>query len=158
MSTKFTRKSPLVGYDLADSHALALAQTTELFRDKMVKWLLLKLAEDGFDELKANQLTFLGSLDCGANYASELARALGITRQAIHKTVRDLEKAGWLATKPNDQLGNQRAITFTAEGECMMSCARSHFLELDAILIEQFGKANLATLDRLLAFDPATPR
>jgi len=157
LSTKLTKKSPLAGYDLAASHALALTQSSEMFQQRIVAWLLLKLAEDGFDELKASQLSFLGSLDCGTNYAAELARALGITRQAIHKTVRELEGAGWLATKPNAQLANQRAITFTTEGERMMSRARLHFLELDTILIKQFGEDSLATLGRLLAFDPNAP-
>lgn len=154
MSTKLTRKSPTAGYDLADSRALALTQATENFRERMVAWLLSRLLDDGFDGLKTNQLSFLGALDCGVNFAAELARTLGISRQAVHKTVRELEAAGWLLTRPDDELGNQRVIVFTEEGERMMSRARTHFLTLDTQLIEKFGDEKLAELQDLLSFDP----
>lgn len=154
MSTELPRRSLVSGYTLVDSHSLALTQATEAFRERMVVWLLSRLAGDGFQELTANQLTFLGSLDCGVNYAAGLARSLGISRQAVHKTVRDLEKAGWLATRPDDTLGNQRVIVFTKEGERMMARAREHFLELDDLLIRKFGEESLADFQRLLDFDP----
>jgi DNA-binding MarR family transcriptional regulator len=155
MSTKFTRRSPKAGYELVDSRALALIQATDSFRDRMVVWLISKLHEDGFPGLTAGQLTFLGSLDCGANFAAELARTLRISRQAVHKTVKELEGAGWLATRPDDVLGNQRVIVFTDEGERMMSCARAHFLSLDDLLAERFGEVALANLMLVLDFDPA---
>ena len=155
MSTRFTRRSPKAGYELVDSRALALIQATDSFRDRMVVWLISKLHEDGFPGLTAGQLTFLGSLDCGANFAAELARTLRISRQAVHKTVKELEGAGWLATRPDDVLGNQRVIVFTDEGERMMSCARAHFLSLDDLLAERFGEVALANLMLVLDFDPA---
>ena len=158
MSTKLTRKPSAAGYDLVDSHALALTQATETFRERMVLWLLARLKEDGFEGLKANQLTFLGSLDCGVNFAAGLARTLGISRQAVHKTVRELERAGWLATRPDDDLGNQRVIVFTEEGERMMACARKHFLNLDTLLLQKFGEGLLADLQNLLDFDPLVQR
>lgn len=154
MSTKLTRSSPNAGYDLVDSRALALTQGADSFRERMVHWLLFKLHDDGFQGLKAGQLSFLGSLDCGVNYAAELARSLSISRQAVHKTVRELEGAGWLATRPDAALGNQRVIVFTDEGERMMSHARAHFLVLDSMLERQFGAETLAALQAVLGFDP----
>lgn len=158
MSKKLTTKSPAAGYDLVNSHALALTQAAESFRGRMTHWLLDKLKEDGFDALKANQLSFMGSLDCGENFAAALARSLGISRQAVHKTVRELETAGWLKTRPDDALGNQRVIVFTQEGERMMACARGHFLALDAMMEQSFGPQNLADLAALLDFDPSAER
>ncbi|MGB0507084.1 MAG: MarR family winged helix-turn-helix transcriptional regulator [Pikeienuella sp.] len=154
MSTKLTRRSPVAGYELSDSHSLALTLAADCFRDRMVYWLLEKLWRDGFEGLKAGQLSFLGSLDCGVNFAAELARTLAISRQAVHKTVRELEAAGWLATQPDESLGNQRVIVFTEEGERMMSHARAHFLTLDSLLTEQFGEEKLTELRGLLDFDP----
>ena len=126
-----------------------------MFQERMVAWLISCLSDDGFDGLKANQLTFLGSLDCGVNYAAALARSLGISRQAVHKTVKEMEKYGWLATRPDETLKNQRVIVFTAEGERMMARAREYFLELDDQLIQKFGQENLAELQNLLAFNPS---
>lgn len=158
MSTKLTRRSPVAGYDLVESTSLALTQATETFRTRMVDWLLVQLEADGFAGLKANQLTFLGSLDCGVNFAAGLARTLGISRQAVHKTVRELEGAGWLATRPDAELKNQRVIVFTDEGERMMSCARQYFLELDRSLQHQFGEKFLTEVESFLDFDPSAVR
>jgi DNA-binding MarR family transcriptional regulator len=158
MSTKLTRKSPVAGYELVDSHSLALTLATETFRGRMVGWLLTQLKKDGFEGLKANQLTFLGSLDCGENFAAGLARTLGISRQAVHKTIRELEGAGWLETRPDDKLGNQRVIVFTEEGERMMTRAREYFLVLDTLLLQQYGEGILADLQKLLNFDPLIQR
>ena len=154
MSTKLTRTSPTAGFDLVDSHVLELTQATASFRERMVLWLISNLRDDGFEGLKANQLSFLGSLDCGANYAAELARTLGISRQAVHKIVGELESIGWLATRPDPALGNQRVIVFTEEGERMMSHARAHFARLDQLLLQQFSEENLAMVQAVLGFDP----
>ena len=154
MSTKLTRSSPKAGYDLVDSHALALTQGAGVFQQRLVEWLLAKLARDGFTPLSASQLSFLGTLDCGVNFASELARRLNISRQAIHKTVKEMEALGWLETRLDATLGNQRIIEFTTEGERMMSCARAHFAALDAVLAEEFGADALASMTRLMEFEP----
>ena len=137
-----------------DSNSLALLLATGEFQTRLTTWLLDRLHKDGFGTLTASQLSFLGGLDCGQNYASELARGLGITRQAVHKTVRDLEQCGWLATKPDEHLGNQRVIVFTTEGERMMAAARLHFLELDTSLEQEFGANLLIEIGRFLEFEP----
>ena len=120
----------------------------------MIVWLLGKLESDGFADLTGSQLEFLGALDCGPNHASNLARVLGVSRQAVHKTVRELERAGWLTTEPDEKIGNQRVITFTAEGERMMAAARQHFSDLDKALFKEFDEEALAEMRRLLEFDP----
>lgn len=156
MSTKLT-KSPRAGFDLLDSHALALTMATGGFQDRMIAWLLGRLNAEGFTPLSASQLSFLGALDCGPNHAAELARKLGVSRQAVHKTVRELESAGWLETGPDKEFGNQRVIRFTREGERMMAVARRLFAELDESLVATFGERGLRSLKRFLAFDPAAP-
>lgn len=153
MSTKFTKKSP-TGIDLVDSHALALTQAVRGFQGRIVAWLLGELAAEGFTPLSVGQLSFLGALDCGPNHASEIARGLGLSRQAVHKTVRELEEAGWLETGPDERLGNQRIIRFTPEGEAMMASARRLFAMLDERLLLEFGEDGVQGLRRFLDFEP----
>ena len=141
MSTKVTT-SPH-GFDLADSGSLSLIHAIGGFQARLLDWLVAELRDQGFEGLNGTMLTFLGSLDCGENHASALARTLGISRQAIHKQVRELEAFGWLRTTPHPDKGNQRVILFTAEGERMMSVARNRFAALDA------------KLEAALGFDPA---
>ncbi|CAN0594311.1 unnamed protein product, partial [Ectocarpus sp. 12 AP-2014] len=127
------------GFVLADSGSLSLIHAIGGFQSRLLEWLVGELRNEGFEELTGAMLTFLGSLDCGENHASALARTLGISRQAIHKQVRELEALRWLRTTPHPNKGNQRVIVFTAEGERMMSVARTMFADLDAKLEAALG-------------------
>lgn len=155
MSTKFTKQSPNAGYELVDSRSLALTQAMGGFQARISDWLLLKLQKQGFEQLTASSLGFLGALDCGQNHGSNLARVLGISRQAVHKTVRELEGYGWLYTRPDAKLGNQKVIVFTGEGERMMAVARQYFADMDAALLSQFGDNCLDHVLAVLEFDPS---
>lgn len=160
MSTKFTRKSPATrkspqgSFDLPDSRSLQLVLAMSAFQDQLVTWLVDKLHRDGFVGLTGSQLEFLGALDCGPNYAANLARALGVTRQAIHKTVRELAQKGWLRVEADEIKGNQKVINFTIEGERLMAQARQHFASLDEALEAEFGEETLEKITAFLQFRP----
>ena len=154
MSTKLTR-SPKAKHPLVESQSLTLVQAIRPFQGRIMTWLLDQLAGDGFDSVTAAQLSFMGALECNAkNHAADLARGLGITRQAVHKTVAELEAAGLLETEPDPDLGNQRAITFTEEGERLMACARQAFQRLDTLILQELTDRDLNSLRRFFEFDP----
>ncbi len=157
MSTKLTtesRKSPQAQFDLPNSHSLSLTMAMDDFQKRMIDWLLARLIDQGFTDLSAGHLTFLGALDCGPNHAAELARGLGISRQAVHNKIKELESLGWLQTVSDTELGNQRVILFTTEGERMMSCARQHFAKLDDALLSEFNANEVELFYRFLEFVP----
>lgn len=131
MSTKLTTRGNSTAYEMADSRSLRLVHLTSNFERRAQKWLLDLLHERGFSELTQSQLNFLGALDCGPNSASQIAQNLGVTRQAVHKTVKELEAKQWLTSEADTIRRNQRIITFTVEGEHMMSEARALFQQLD---------------------------
>ncbi len=155
MSTKFTR-SPSGSYELVDSHSLNLMQAMGGIQQRIVVWLISRLKQDGFDDLTASQLQFLGALDCGPNHAAQIAREMGITRQAVYKTIRELEKAGWLETHADKDRANQRVIHFTLEGERMMALARRYFADLDSQLSDEFTDEELTTIIRFMTFSPSS--
>jgi DNA-binding MarR family transcriptional regulator len=134
MSTKMTTRGNSIAYEMADSRSLRLVHLTSNFERRAQKWLVELLHERGFSELTQSQLNFLGALDCGPNSASQIAQNLGVTRQAVHKTVKELESNQWLTSEADPIRRNQRIITFTVEGERMMSEARALFQQLDETL------------------------
>ncbi len=156
MSTKLTT-SPRGGYALVDSRSLKLVRQMAEFQDQITNWLIAQLRIDGFATLSARQLTFLGQLDCGVNHAAELARHLRVSRQAVHKSVAELAREGWLETTAHPDFGNQKIIRFTDEGERMMACARQHFATLDGLLENRLGSAGWQVLDGLFAVFSDTP-
>ena len=157
LSTKLTKKantSPRANFELPNSHSLSLTMAMDEFQKRTIDWLLKSLIEKGFSELTAGHLTFLGALDCGPNHAAELARGMGISRQAVHKKIKELEALGWLETTTDNEVGNQRVILFTKEGERMMSCARQHFAKLDEALFSKFNEDEVELFHEFLNFTP----
>ncbi|MGJ8679747.1 MarR family transcriptional regulator [Paraglaciecola sp.] len=131
MSTRFTQK----GVPLVDSQTLQLIQSASLLADVAAKYLSAKLLEMGYQTITPSLLSFLSVLECGTNYGSEIARNLGVSRQMVAKTVKELCKLGFL--KQEDGVGKQKSILFTDNGEKLMADARQILLEVDHILLGQ---------------------
>jgi DNA-binding MarR family transcriptional regulator len=150
MSTKLTTSSGSPAYEMAESRSLKLVHLTSNFERRAQKWLVDLLHGRGFIGLTQSQLSFLGALDCGPNSASQIANDLGITRQAVHKTVKELEIFGWLKSEADQVRRNQRIITFTDEGERMMSEARALFKQLDERLFADWDDERIDAVFNLL--------
>ncbi|MEM9420931.1 MAG: MarR family winged helix-turn-helix transcriptional regulator [Pseudomonadota bacterium] len=152
LSTRLTKKSPRGGYELLESRSLAILHGVGTFQEKVLDRLVVHLQAQGFAGIKRGHIIFLAALDCDANYAANVARTLNVSRQAVHKNVRELEAAGWLETCKNPSLQNQRTIHFSKEGERMMSLARRFFAELDAELLAVVGDVGLGAIEALLRY------
>ncbi|MEX2501978.1 MAG: HTH domain-containing protein [Trueperaceae bacterium] len=118
------------------------------------------LRADGFHDISPSTLEFLDALDCGVTVAAEIARSLGVSRQMVAKTVKDLCRAGYLAQL--DGKGRQKRIVFTDRGERLMERVRRRLRELDDVIDAQLGAGRLddalASLDavaRLLGGPPS---
>lgn len=130
MSTKFTRR----GVPLIESQSLQLIQSALRLNEVITKYLSQRLIEKGYVSLTPSLLSFLSILECGVNYGSEIARNLGVTRQMVAKTVKQLCQLGYL--EQLDGAGKQKEIHFTETGEYLMSDARQLLAEMDDILFK----------------------
>ena len=130
MSTRFTKN----GVPLVESHSLQLIQSTARLNDAITDYLSQRLVEKGYTSLTPSLLSFLGILECGVNYGSEIARSLGVTRQMVAKTVKELCGLGYLQQKSGT--GKQKEIHFTQTGEYLMSDARQLLADVDDVLFK----------------------
>jgi len=125
---------------MADSRSLRLTLLLGRSHTALMDWLVTQLHARGHTNLTVPALAFMGQLDCGINYASEVARTLGVSRQMVAKTVLDLSRKGWLNQSPDPDKGNRKVIVFTAAGERVMSDARAMLAELDNKLDARLAK------------------
>lgn len=140
MSTRFTQlNTPMV-----ESKTLQLVQSTSQLNDVLQKYVLKKLADKGYATITPPLLSFLSTLDCGINYGSEIARKLGVSRQMVAKTVKELCLLGYLEQR--DGKGKQKDILFTKTGELLIAEARQVLFELDDVLFEHVGENNVNKL------------
>jgi len=134
MSIELTLK----GNPMVDSVSLRLVQATARTRDSISAYLARTLSERGYTAVTPANLNFLGALDCGVNYGSDIARHLDVSRQMVAKTVRDLCTVGYLEQGAGP--GRQKPITFTHRGERLIADARALLAELDEKLAAELDR------------------
>lgn len=108
--------------------------------------LITALAGD-FAGITAAQLTFFGALDCGATHAAGVAGRLGISRQAVSRTAREMEAQGLLRLCPDEDRLNHNLLVMTERGEALAMAGRAALAEIEARL----GPEDARALRRVLA-------
>jgi DNA-binding MarR family transcriptional regulator len=107
----------------------------------------------GHDKLTAAHLMFLNNLDCGATYASEVARRMGISRQAVSRTTRELQSLRILKLGVDPLRKTQKIIHMTAHGERVVLDARACLDEVETVLKLRLGVRDVAKLSAILNCD-----
>jgi DNA-binding MarR family transcriptional regulator len=75
----------------------------------------------------------------GAVTISTLAEKLGVTQQAVSKSVADLGNRGYVARRPDPADARARHVVLTERGEAVIAAARKHRAALDAELRQALG-------------------
>jgi DNA-binding MarR family transcriptional regulator len=126
---------------MVESHSLQLILAAAQVQESTSLFVSKSLTDKGYKSATPSFLNFLSTLECGVNYGSEIARALGVSRQMVAKTVKALCSAGYLEQR--DGLGKQKEIVFTETGEMLMSDARQLLADIDNILHKEVGQMQL---------------
>lgn len=137
MSTKLTSK----GVSMVESKTLQLALNAGIVTEMITSYLSKQLIGKGYESASPAVLNFLSTLECGVNYASEIARNLGVSRQMVAKTVKEFCRIGYLEQVAG--VGKQKEILFTEKGEHLMSDARMILAEIDSIFLKKLEKDTL---------------
>jgi len=129
---------------MVDSQALKLLFASRAVYDALSTHVLACLQNHGYADLSLASLQFLGALDCGINCASEIARQLGVSRQMVAKTVKELSELGYLSQASG--VGKQKVILYTLRGEHLIARVRQILADLDQLLIQQTVSHDLTLL------------
>jgi DNA-binding MarR family transcriptional regulator len=111
------------------------------------------MAARGQAEFTVAHLLFLANLDCGVTHAALVARRLGVTRQAVYRTTRELEALDVLALEPDLQRRNQKIIRMTPRGRQVVAVARRCLEEVEERIRERIGARDFDRLARILNRD-----
>lgn len=137
MSTRLTKNNtPMV-----DSNTLKLVLGAAQVHELTARYLSRCLSDQGYLSVTPAMLNFLSVLDCGVNYASEIARTLGVSRQMVAKTVKELCANGYLQQEQG--IGKQKQILFTETGELLISDARQILADIDQQLGVKVGRESI---------------
>lgn len=93
----------------------------------------------------------------GVTRPSDIARNLGVSRQAIHTTINQMIDLGLLALEkdPNDR--RSKRVVISPEGQQLRTVAQEAMRVMSAVLEERIGKAAVAALHDAFAADWGPP-
>ncbi len=81
---------------------------------------------------------------------SELARVLGVTRQAVHHTVHRLVDADVVELIPAEHSRREKLVCITPTGRKVQAIAAENLKKIEAEIARHIGEAKLSTLRALL--------
>jgi len=109
-----------------------------------------ELAKLGFEDVRPVHDFALHSILAGSDSASELGRAMGITKQAAAKTIALLEERGYLTREPDPADKRRVRLRVSERGLSMLRQGEEVFDELRARWEAQVGVAAVAELEQTL--------
>jgi DNA-binding MarR family transcriptional regulator len=122
---------------LAGFRTLADAATTEL-------------ARRGYVDVRPVHDFALHSILSGAENASELGRALSVTKQAAARTIAVLEERGYVARQADETDRRKMRLIVTERGASLLREGEAVFDEMRDRLMKQVGTEQVATLEETL--------
>ncbi len=146
-STRFTNEKS------ATTQEQPLGQALISANQWMSASLLHLMKAMGHDDLTGTHLTFFCHLNCGVTHASEVARRMGISRQAVYKVTQELQRMGALELKEDPDDRRQKTICMTSRGERMALDARAAMAEVEAHLRIVVGAKRFESMAQILRFD-----
>jgi DNA-binding MarR family transcriptional regulator len=112
--------------------------------------LLLEMRQAGFTEVRESHGFLFQHLLGGPQSVGELARLLGISQQAVSKTVAELTRAGYLESVPGDD-ARVRWVRLSERGQACVLASRKLRDRLERRLQKALGSKRLQQTQRALA-------
>lgn len=119
--------------------------------------LLTSLEEAGSPEITRAQSLVFAHFDREGTRPSELARRMGISRQAVHQTVNELVELGLVELVPDPVSRRAKLVLLTPLGRRTVQAALAIFGELEEELARRIGRKSVTELRRTLEADWGAP-
>lgn len=111
------------------------------------------MTERGLPLRTRTQTMILVNIASGITRAAELARVLGISRQAVQQHINDLEKEGLLQQLPDQSDKRANRIVFSAEGGQIIAQAMDALRTAEQELSNRIGSEAVESLRSALMTD-----
>ena len=144
MSTKFTTCEDAAPWPEPLTVLLQAASQSVL------RGLLARLRTHGHLKVTESHLILFGNLDCGATHAAQIAQRMQVSRQAISKTLRELQSLDLVRLEDDPQRRNQKLVVMTALGLQFAMDARGALNGVEAGLADRIGRDAVTQLRRSL--------
>lgn len=111
---------------------------------------LSALDDKGIHGLKMSQMPVLGHIRTDGTRAVDIAKAVGISKQAVGKIIDEVKSAGYVETVPDPKDSRANIIRFTPAGQTLLAHALQETRKLEKRWARQAGMDNLDDLKQQL--------
>ncbi|MDR3506864.1 MAG: MarR family winged helix-turn-helix transcriptional regulator [Caulobacteraceae bacterium] len=115
------------------------------------------LRQKGWPSVTRSQSMLMISVLLGARRPSQIARALGVSRQAIHTSLNGMIELGILSLADDPEDGRSKIVVITGQGGRMRENADEAMRLMAEELARRIGQENLAALAQALSADWGPP-
>lgn len=105
----------------------------------------------GYDSLTQAEARLLAHMAGKPMSMSDLARRLSISRQAVHKTVAELERRGVLKVQDDPARGNSKLVIYTTKGKELNATGAHIIGQIEQRIAQKISAKDLDSLKRILA-------
>ena len=144
MSTKFTNEE--ASSDPSPPLTVLLGAVSQ----SVLRRLHGRLRECGYDSVTEPHLVLFGNLDCGATHAAQIAQRMQVSRQAISKTLRELQALGFARLEDDPARRNQKLVVMTEQGMQLAVDARAQLHVIETEMAAEIGTEAMTALRRAL--------
>jgi len=133
MSTKLTTMD--ASEELVEPLTVLLGAASQ----SVLQTLAAHLRARGFQAITEPHLVLFGNLDCGATHAAQIAQRMRVSRQAISKTLRELQELGFLRLEDDPNRRNQKLVVMSESGMQLALEARDELRRIEAEISKRIG-------------------
>lgn len=125
-----------------------------LLRDSL-EWIeseqALLLEDTPYNSASPAEIRLFAALQGKAKSIAELSRILGVSRQAVHQTVKGLSARGVVILEHAENNRRDKIVSITEKGDQVRKLTAQHFRQIEAKVTKNIGKKNLELLCHLLS-------
>lgn len=107
----------------------------------------------GWERMSRTRSMIMVSVTAGINRPADLARSLGVSRQAIHQLLLGLREEGIIELVPDPRDRRAKVVQFGAEADQIRADAAKIMLGIEKELAKRLGKAEFKSLKAALNHD-----
>jgi DNA-binding MarR family transcriptional regulator len=111
---------------------------------------VVELGERGYEDARPSLHYALSAVDHGAESASDLGRALSVSKQAAAKTITTLVDRGWVRVEADPGDRRRKRILVTDLGHRFMRDGEAVFNDLRKQWADRVGSEDFARMEQVL--------
>lgn len=106
------------------------------------QWAIERLAKKGYKAFKMTYMPVIMNIDASGTNNNDLAVRSKVTKQAMSKVIKELQRAGYISSKKDPSDKRSVIFSLTAKGKNLIACAKESVGELMNEYRKELGRRN----------------